>query len=286
MSEETTAGAATAAEGGRELTVGIAVLAGVVAVTSLLTGALMAGGALFGEITGPFAAPGPVGQGVVGAAMLGTAPGLLLVGRARTWEEVRTLVLPLGVVLVGLFTVGLTNAGSLQAAQGGPLFLALFSLGWLPVLGVLALGAVVCIGRQYARRAVPLRRRAPLPGWSKPFLAVLGSSWLGIGAGLLVLPGFWSDFVPWRVGRADAQALGVWALAMGVGVLGALVDDDLGRGRPALVALPGVAVAVGVVLAANASDVDWASGPGCSLVTLIGGLLVAGVAGCRMAPRE
>ncbi|MGY5102955.1 hypothetical protein, partial [Streptomyces sp. 900105245] len=68
------------------------------------------------------------------------------------------------------------------------------------------------------RAAVP--RTTPLPGWAKPPLAVLGSAWLGIGTGLLVRPGFWADFVPWHTSRLDAQALGVRAVALGVGVLG------------------------------------------------------------------
>ncbi|MFG2377780.1 hypothetical protein ACGFY9_40775 [Streptomyces sp. NPDC048504] len=51
-------------------------------------------------------------------------------------------------------------------------------------------------------------------------------------------PGFWADFVPWTVNRVDAQALGVWALTLGVGVLGALAEDDLDRTRPVLRALP------------------------------------------------
>ncbi|MEV5910157.1 hypothetical protein [Streptomyces chartreusis] len=46
---------------------------------------------------------------------------------------------------------------------------------------------------------------------------------------MLIRPGFWADFVPWGTDRVDAQALGVWALALGVGVLGALAEDDLTR---------------------------------------------------------
>ncbi|WP_151773704.1 hypothetical protein [Streptomyces abyssomicinicus] len=56
---------------------------------------------------------------------------------------------------------------------------------------------------------------------------MLGSSWSGVGAGLLSLPGYWGGFVPWEMNRADAQARGVWASALGVGVLGILAEDDL-----------------------------------------------------------
>ncbi|MCZ4121873.1 hypothetical protein [Streptomyces sp. H39-S7] len=269
--------------GGRALTPAVVMLAVAVAVVSVLVGALMAGVSVAGHVFGAWKSPEALTPGLLGAAMLGVSPGLLVIGRARVWEEVRTLVLPLAVVLVGLLAVSLRNADDLQVAKGGSVILVLFSLGWIAVLGVLATAAIVCVGRQYTKPALPARKRiAPLPGWSKPLLAVLGSSWLGIGAGLLARPHFWADFVPWTVSRSDAQAVGVWALALGVGVLGALAEDDLHRLRPALLAVPGVALAAAVVLAVHASDVDWTSGPGLSLSVMIGGLLVTGATGTRL----
>ncbi|WP_432060825.1 hypothetical protein [Streptomyces sp. S1] len=269
---------------GRELSPGVVVLSKVVGGISLTVGALLAATGLAGYAAGAWVSPEALSPGLIGAAMAGVAPALLTVGRARVWEEVRSLVLPLVTVLVGLFAVSLLNGGSLRAAKGGPLFLVLFSLGWVATLGALALGAVGCLVAQYRVRARPAdagRRvpAAPLPGWSKPPLAVLGSGWLGIGAGLLAFPAFWGPLVPWTVNRADAQGLGVWALALGVGVLASLVEDDLTRLRPALVAVPSVALAAAVVLAVHALRVDWASGPGASLVALLAGLLVTGASG-------
>ncbi|MFF9913910.1 hypothetical protein [Streptomyces sp. NPDC013457] len=265
---------------GRELSPGVAMLASVVAVVSLMVGALLALASAAGRAAGAWTSPEALSPGLVGAAMLGVAPALFTVGRARVWEEARTLVLPLVVVLVGLFTVSLLNGEALWVAKGGSLFLVLFSLGWVATLGVLAVAAVLCLALQY-RRPVhgPPERIVPLPGWSKPPLAVLGSGWAGIGAGLLAMPGFWSGFVPWTVNRADAQGLGVWALALGAGVLGSLAEDDLSRLRPALLAVPSVALASLVVLAVHAPDVDWASGPGLSLLALLSGLLVTGMTG-------
>ncbi|MFF7850412.1 hypothetical protein ACFZDF_23000 [Streptomyces sp. NPDC007910] len=269
---------------GRDLSPGVVVLSKVVGGVSLAVGTLLAATALAGYAAGAWVSPEALSPGLLGAAMAGVAPALLTVGRARVWEEVRSLVLPLATVLVGLFAVSLLNGGSLRAAKGGPLFLVLFSLGWVATLGALALGAVGCLVAQYRVRARPAdagRRvpAAPLPGWSKPPLAVLGSGWLGIGAGLLAFPAFWGPLVPWTVNRADAQGLGVWALALGVGVLASLVEDDLTRLRPALVAVPSVALAAAVVLAVHAPQVDWASGPGASLVALLAGLLVTGASG-------
>ncbi|MFD6496505.1 hypothetical protein ACFV99_09065 [Streptomyces sp. NPDC059944] len=272
--------AAPPAGGGRPLTAGVATLATGVAVVSVLVGGLLMAVGLTGHVFGAWRSPESLTPGLIGAGMLGTAPGLFAVSRARAWHEVRSLVLPLAVVLVGLFAVSLLNAGQLHIARGGSVVPVLFSLGWLFVLGVLCVFALVALAWQYFAPAQPSGpRTAPLPGWSKPALAVLGSAWLGIGAGLLTRPGFWAAFVPWSTSRADAQALGVWALALGVGVLGALAEDDLTRTGAALIALPCTAVTVAVVLACRASAVDWHSGPALSLVCMVGGLLFAGASG-------
>jgi hypothetical protein len=215
--------------------------------------------------------------------MLGVSPGLFAVNRAATWEQVRTLVWPLVVVLVGQFTVSLLNGGSLQIVKGGPIVAVFFSLGWVAVFAVLALSALIAVARQYTRaRGQDPARAVTLPAWTRPSLAVLGSSWLGIGAGLLFLPGFWSRFVPWSVNRLDAQSLGLWALALGIGVLGALAEDDLTRARPALLASTTTALTVGVVLAAHPGSVHWHTGGAVSLLALLAGLLISGLTGRRL----
>ncbi|MER5886677.1 hypothetical protein ABT160_22865 [Streptomyces sp. NPDC001941] len=281
------AGVVEPGPGGRPLSVGLTMLAVVVAVVSMTTGGAMAVSGLFGYAFGPWRSPEALSPGLIGAAMLGVVPALFTLGRARAWEEARTLVLPVVVVLVGTFAVSLLNGGDLHVARGGSVVLVLFSIGWVGVLGVLALCAVVTLALQYVRPAGPPGARvAPLPGWTKPFLAVLGAGWLGAGAGLLGMPGFWGQFVPWSTSRADAQGLGVWALAMGIGVLGSLAEDDLARSRPALLAVPGVAAVAAVVLAANASAVDWASGGAFSLVSLLAGLMSTGLIGRWLLARQ
>ncbi|MYX97707.1 hypothetical protein GT045_23560 [Streptomyces sp. SID486] len=276
----TTRPALPAAPPGRPLSAGVALLAVAVAVVNLLVGALLTIVALTGHVLGAWPSPEPLSPGLLGAAMLGTAPALFTLARARTWQEARTLVLPLALVLAGLFAVSLLNAHRLYIADGGPVVSVLFSLGWLFTLGLLCVAAAVCLaGQGRTRPGPPVPRTVPLPGWAKPPLAVLGSSWLGIGTGLLVRPGFWAGFVPWHTNRVDAQALGVWALALGVGVLGSLAEDDLDRTRPALLSLPGTALAMTVVLAARGAHVDWSSGPALSLIVMVAGLLAAGASG-------
>ncbi|WP_327406643.1 hypothetical protein OG194_45755 [Streptomyces sp. NBC_01288] len=166
--------------------------------------------------------------GLIGAAMLGTAPGLFTVGRARRWEEVRTPVYPLGIVLIRLFAVTLLNADRLYIARGGSIVPVLFSLGWLFTLGLLCVAVLVTLTCQHLTQADPPPPR-PTP--------------------------------------------------LGVGVLGALAEGDLDRTRPALLALPGTAIATAVVLAFRASGVNWSSGPALGLLCMLTGLLLAGTGG-------
>ncbi|MFG2825431.1 hypothetical protein ACGFX4_39150 [Kitasatospora sp. NPDC048365] len=267
----------------RELAAAVPLLAQVVATVSVLTGLAMAGAGATGHAFGPWVSPNPLGPAMIGAGMLGVAPGLLALSRTRSWPQARTLTLSTAIVLLGLFAVTLLNAGSLHLARGGSIVLVLFSLGWVGVTGLLALLTLVALVAQYRKQPTPVAASevpaVPLPALAKPALALLGSAWFGIGAGLLVLPGFWGAFVPWEVSRADAQALGVWALALGAGVLASLAEDDLARLRPALLALPGVAVATGLLLAARAAHVHWSTGPALALLAMTAGLLVAGLTG-------
>ncbi|MBR7837656.1 hypothetical protein KDL01_30530 [Actinospica durhamensis] len=285
----------------RPLTPGLSVLAGTVAVISILTGLVLIGPSLAGHAFGAWTSPSPVTQGLLGAAMLGVAPGLLEVGRARTWQEARTLVWPLATVVVGMFVLCLVDHRELQIMHGGPILAVFFSLGWVGVFAVLSLCVLGCVARQLAwpaqedgdaaspepptstePRTSTGPARVALPGWTKPALAILGSSWFGIGAGLVLRPGFWSAFVPWSVTRLDAQALGIWAGALGVGVLGTLAEDDLARVRPALRSSGATALALGLVLAAHPGGVHWTGGPAFSLLRMVAGLLVSSVAGHRI----
>lgn len=151
--------------GGRPLTPGVAMLATAVAVVSVPVGGLLAAVALTGHVFGAWSSPESLTPGLIGAAMLGTAPGLFAVAtRARAWHEARTLVLPLAVVLVGLFTVSLLNAGHLYIARGGSIVPVLFSLGWLFVLGVLCVCALIALAWQHFTPDQPIGPRvAPCP---------------------------------------------------------------------------------------------------------------------------
>ncbi|REE97524.1 hypothetical protein DFJ69_2997 [Thermomonospora umbrina] len=275
-------------EAGREMVPVVVVLALAVGAIGLVAGAVLVVASLAGWSFGAWDSATTVTPGVVGAAMVRVAPGLFAVGAgAGTWEEARALVWPLVVVVGGQAAVNVVEWRSLVVVEGGPVLAFFFSLGWFAVFAVLAIVAVAAVIGQYAEPTGPdLERRAPLPAWSKPPIAVLGSAWFGIGSGLLVLPGYWSAFVPWTVNRMDARSLGLWAVALGVALLGALAEDDLHRIRPALTVAVALPVALAVVLAAHADEVRWGTGPALALVAMTVGLLLSGTIGRLLARRS
>ncbi|MGW1966454.1 hypothetical protein ACWCPD_40085 [Streptomyces sp. NPDC001935] len=105
---------------GRPLTAGVVMLATAVAVVGVLVGGLLAAVALTGHVFGAWRSSESLTPGLIGAAMLGTAPGLFALNRVRAWHEARSLVHPLAVVLVGLFTVSLLNAGRCTSPRAAP----------------------------------------------------------------------------------------------------------------------------------------------------------------------
>lgn len=258
-------------DAGRDLAPAAALFANAVAVIGGLTGVLLVVTNLAGFDFNAWTSADPLTPALLGAVMLGVAPGLWAVGRELLWENARTLLLPAVVVVVGLFAISVRFSRELEF-HGGGLLTALFSLGWLAVLGALALFGLAALVSVLREPRLPLPVRQPLPGWTKPALAVLGAAWFGLGLGLLVLPDYWGALVPWSVNAVDVAALGVCALAVGVGVLGALTEDDLARCSAAIVGIGGVAAVSALALVVRAPAVEWSSGPGLAVVGLIGGL--------------
>ena len=242
---------------------------------------------LFGILAiefGAWQSASPLTPLLIGCLFLGVTPGLLASTSCAHWEQLRSLVYALLVAVVALFGASLINRDALYFSTGGGLVSFLFSLGWIAVLGLLSAAALATLGLQFLQtKEANYPQLQPLPGWSKPLLALLASAWFGLGAGLVVLPEFWGELIPWASNMLDRQVLGALALALGTGLLGALAEDDLTRLRPALSAVSAVSVLMTVVLVWQRDVIDWYSGPGLSIVGLVGGLILTSIIGRLLA---
>ncbi|MCZ0991352.1 hypothetical protein O1M54_47995 [Streptomyces diastatochromogenes] len=266
-------------EPGRPLSAGVALLATAVAVINLLVGGTLTTVALTGHVLGAWSSPDPLSPGLIGAGMLGAAPALFGLARTRTWEQARTLVLPLTVVLAGLFAVSLLNAGRLYIARGGPIVSVLFSLGWLFVLGLL------CVGRRSAspgnssagpgrRSRAPLRcpagRSRPSPCSARPGWASEPGCCSAPASGRTSCPGTRTGWTPKPSASGPSRSgWACWAPHRGRPGPHPPRPAVPARHGPRHDARPG----------GPCPHVDWSSGPGLGLVAMVAGLLAAGASG-------
>lgn len=272
---------------GRPYALGLSLVCMAVLLVAGIAGLLLAPPNLMGYHFGAWASESPLTPAATGALMLGAVPGLVAMARQSLWEHVRCLVLPLLIVVVGLLGVSVLNWDRLYVQAGGAILPFLFSVLWLVVLAAMATLLLVMLFVQLAKPAgAALPKHQPLPDWTKPLVAILGSGWFGLGVALLGAPEFWGAFVPWAINILDAQCLGVLSAAIGVGILGALAEDDLLRLRAAMLAATGAAIALMAVLAVLHGQVAWAGWPGLALVALVGGLLLCGVIGAWLSGRQ
>lgn len=227
----------------------------------------------------------PLGSALFGACLLGAVPLVLTASVRARWEEARIGYLPAVLLVVILTAVTLTHRAEL-ALGGGTVVAAFIALAWLASMVALTLALLVGLVAQLREPAFPLARTAPIPRWSVPLVAVLGSAYLGLGLGLLVEPSFWGGQLPFEVSRLDAQAFGAWTLVIGATLLGALAEDDLDRVGSGLLGVTVIGLLAVVSLLWWHSEVDWSAGIHTVLfVVMIGALPATGVIGLVLRSR-
>ncbi|WP_147384975.1 hypothetical protein [Nocardioides cavernaquae] len=226
----------------------------------------------------------PLGAALFGACLLGAVPLLASASLKPSWEQARIGFLPAILLVVGLAAVTVAHRDQLTFTGG---IVAVFmALAWLAF--TVALSGVLLVGlvAQLREPSFPLDRTAPIPRWSVPLVALLGAAYLGLGLGLLVEPSFWGPQLPFEVSVLDARALGVWALAIGATMLGALAEDDLDRASPGLIGVTAIGLLAVLAVMWRHGDVDWSAGIATLLfVVLIVALPATGLIGLALRKR-
>ncbi|HWQ14325.1 MAG TPA: hypothetical protein VNL77_16115 [Roseiflexaceae bacterium] len=219
---------------------------------------LLATGALFlnpGNTERDFAWPI---QPVVMAALLGAfyfaaAPLFALALFARTWQQVRALVIPAALfcLVMDLATVLHWDKFSLGTA---PFYVWLASYVLPPPI----LGALYW---WHQRDSAPVGAgvEAPLPGWSRALLRANGLAQAGLAALLFAAPSLLQQVAPWNVTPLTARTLCGWLF--GVGLLQAWMgwENDWRRVRLASVMLILLPLAIVFQLARFVEQVNWTS---------------------------
>lgn len=223
----------------------------------------------------PWESRSPLTPTLIGLALVCIAPALVLAARATWWEQIRVLVLPTAVITIGLVVVSIVGPFVLRDSH--PTFG--FSVIWLIGLVPLAGGLLVAIAIQVRCQVVDMPAGPAFPRWTTAPLALLASSYSGLGLGLLGAPRFWGRVVPWPVNDTDARALGVWCLGVGIGLLWSLTENDVVRAVTGARAMLLLGVGQLLAYALHAGEVRWASWPGLSAIGLATGLIFTGAAG-------
>ncbi|WP_156971269.1 hypothetical protein [Knoellia sinensis] len=200
------------------------------------------------------------------------------------WEELRIAVIPAGFLVSSMLVVSLLHLDEL-ALRGGGVIAFVLSWGWLLAMLGLTLFVGLVLVTQFREPGFPLTSHAPMPKVVIPLIALEGSAFFGLGLGLLIRPDFWGGLVPWEVSTIDARALGAWCLTLGAALLQALVDADLDRLKPGLIALTGIGALCLIGVAWHRAEIEWATWTAPIAVGLLVALLATGVIGSFLLRR-
>jgi hypothetical protein len=197
-------------------------------------------------------------QPVVMAALLGAfyfAAALLFVLPlfARTWQQVRAMIIPTAV-----FSLVMDLATVLHWDR--------FSVGTLPFFVWLASYVLPppIFGALYwwhQRDSAPVGAgvEAPLPGWARAFLRANGLAQAALAALFFALPSLLQPLAPWNVTPLTARALCGWLFGVGLLQVWLSRENDWRRVRLATTMLILLPLAIVFQVARFAEQVNWSS---------------------------
>ena len=127
---------------------------------------------------------------------------------------------------------------------------------WIAIYTLVPLTMIGLIPGQLRARGTDPPKRAPLPSWSRWILGVQAAVLLPLGLALFVASSR-SIWWPWTLTPLTSQAVGAWLIGIGVGLVHAIIEADLERIRPGLVAFAVLGALQLVALVRYSGDVEW-----------------------------
>ncbi|WP_436499137.1 hypothetical protein [Actinokineospora sp. HUAS TT18] len=224
----------------------------------------------------------PLTAATLGAGFGAAAVLLGLALRERYWVNARIAALaPL--LLLGLTLIASVSHLGEFPLKGGPL--VGFIVSWLWMLAHVGLPflAIIAVGVQLGKRGTAPERETPLPRWARSAVDFLAVTMVLVGGLFFISPNTFTGWWPWEVSALDLRALSAWAVTFGVAMVFAVWEDDLRRvriGLAAFIVFGGLAL---IALLRYAGQVRWDHPSAWIYLAVVGGLVVAGAVGLRLA---
>ena len=218
----------------------------------------------------------PLTAAFLGAAYLAAAVFEWTTATERVWARARVSV---SAVLVFTVLTLIATLLHLDRFHFGPEHRFITRLGtwlWTFIYVVVPLVMVLLLLRQRRAPGADPPRAHPLPSWLRAVLAAQAAVLLAVGAAMFAVPTDVQWLWPWPITALTGRAIAAWLLGIGVGMVHAFVENDLGRIRVAGVSNVAIALLQFVALARYPGDVT--SGPKATLYVLyLASMLAVGV---------
>lgn len=198
-----------------------------------------------------------------------SAIGLELGGaRARRWAGARVAVPAVFVFTTLTLVVTLVHLDNFHLGDEFDRSTRAVTWAWLAVYTAVPVFMVVAaVAQRRVSTAVP--PPAGLPRLVQVVLGGVAVVLLGLGAALLVTPGWADGAWPWPLTPLTGRAVGAWLVGLGTAAGHAVVLDDRESLRP--LAVTGVAFGVlqAVALARHGDELDWGSAAAAGYVAVL-----------------
>jgi hypothetical protein len=204
----------------------------------------------------------------------------------RTWARARVAV-PAVLVFTTLGLVSTIIDYDRFHTDSGSVGTQLLTWLWLVPYAV---GPPLLVGLLVLQLRVPggdPPREAPLQGWIRTVLALQAAALIGVGAALFIAPVDVGDAIwPWTLTSLTGRVIAAWLIALGVGVVHVLIENDWSRTRPAAVAYTLFGALEIVVLLRYTDAVDWDGARVWVYLLFLLSTLAMGALGWRAAGRQ
>lgn len=223
----------------------------------------------------------PITAAFLGAAYWASVALEVSAARRRAWADARIAVPTVFTFTVLTLIVTFVHLDRFHLGEEFGLATRAVTWAWIAVYTVVPILMIVIAWVQMKARGSDRPRSRPIGRPVKFLVGIQAAAFTGVGVTLLIAPSSGASLWPWDLTPLTGRAIGAWLVSLGLAGFHVLVENDLGRVRPAGIAYLALGTLQIVVLARFSSDFDWASPQGVGYLAFLATILAAGGAALR-----